>query len=414
MPCRKCDPEEGRGLILTEVDPSKNALIQYIEYPFMGQLEVVSLGVLIPYNGSCGEGIKELKGNDCIQRDAGQEFNNNGKWSPHICSLYSKQLEKDYTKLYIRTQFLHMGRILDNVTKATTESDEVVDTMARSSSDGHSDCAAQGSQLSSSVAIPLNVETKICKKTVICDEEPFDDEIVSCDSHHSDTGHKTEMIRPGDILNYYSHLHVKGDSRGFREATVLSVNPRGKPILVLDNGEFLPSDTEIKRLKVMHRGKLIDHNSIYRRIESFKLRKASQVGIDNVAAGILKESERLGGILQRATEEFQKKAVAEGFAPYDLMNKFKTDKKERQQNLEGELACTPSSKKGKTPSKSNPTSSVQKQKTDATLNKRKAPVKQSIPHTKKKNQKPEDNLSEGEQPFTSSRKRIFHTVCACV
>ena len=81
-----------------------------------------------------------------------------------------------------------------------------------------------------------------------------------------------EPIRPGDVIAYHSHIFVAGDKRGLREARVLSVNANGNPILKLSNGDSLPKDTQIKRIKIMRYGKLEDHNGIFRPIGYFKLK----------------------------------------------------------------------------------------------------------------------------------------------
>jgi len=85
---------------------------------------------------------------------------------------------------------------------------------------------------------------------------------------------KTEPIRPGDVITYTCPIHVAGDKRGIRTASVKAVRPKEKTILILSNGEFLPSDTNIRRIKVMLRKKLTDHPfGVFRKITDFKLRK---------------------------------------------------------------------------------------------------------------------------------------------
>jgi len=132
-----------------------------------------------------------------------------------------------------------------------------------------------------------------------------------------------EPIRPGDVVEYYSHVYVAGDKRGRRIAKVLSVDPERSPILVLDNGECIPSDTQIRRTKVMIGGTLRAHSGIYRPIENFKLIKCLPSGSSGVAAGLAKEVRRVGEVISRNMAEFQEKAQADGFAPMDLMNRYK-------------------------------------------------------------------------------------------
>ena len=133
-----------------------------------------------------------------------------------------------------------------------------------------------------------------------------------------------EPIRPGDVIEYSSFLFVAGDKRGHREATVISVDPNREPVLVLDNGEVLPSDSTIRRTKILLGGKLCAHSGVSRPIQNFVLEKAVMEGrSDKISAGFAKEASRVGGIIRRNMTKFQEKAQAEGFAPMDMMNRYK-------------------------------------------------------------------------------------------
>ena len=133
-----------------------------------------------------------------------------------------------------------------------------------------------------------------------------------------------EPIRPGDVIEYSSFLFVAGDKRGHREATVISVDPNREPVLVLDNGEVLPSDSTIRRTKILLGGKLRAHSGVSRPIQNFVLEKAVMEGrSDKISAGFAKEASRVGGIIRRNMTKFQEKAQADGFAPMDMMNRYK-------------------------------------------------------------------------------------------
>jgi hypothetical protein len=73
------------------------------------------------------------------------------------------------------------------------------------------------------------------------------------------TDKQTKPLWPGDIVEYSHLLFVKGDHRGYREATVLSTDPDRNPVLVLSNGECLPSDTAVKRKSVLEHGQVYKH-----------------------------------------------------------------------------------------------------------------------------------------------------------
>jgi hypothetical protein len=133
---------------------------------------------------------------------------------------------------------------------------------------------------------------------------------------------KKEPIRVGDVISYYSRIFRWGDERGKRIATVLSVDPNRSPILVLDNGEILPEDTKVQRIKVpfhrtvktvLEKGKirkiketvLVDHPGMFRCIEDFKLKVRN--GHIGVQAGIQAEARRLNGIIQKYSSVIEEK-----------------------------------------------------------------------------------------------------------
>ena len=133
-----------------------------------------------------------------------------------------------------------------------------------------------------------------------------------------------EPIRPGDVIEYSSFLFVAGDKRGHREARVISVDPKRDPALVLDNGDVLPNDTRIRRIKVLVGDRLHAHAGVSRPIQSFVLEKAVMKGrSDKMSAGFAKEASRVGGIIRRNMAKFQEKAEADGFAPMDVMQGYK-------------------------------------------------------------------------------------------
>lgn len=118
---------------------------------------------------------------------------------------------------------------------------------------------------------------------------------------------KKEPIRPGDVISYYSHVFVSGDKRGLRTATVLSVDAKGDPVLKLSNGEYLPKDTQIKRIKIIMNGVLEDHKGIYRPIDYFKLRTNK-----NAKIVVETERQRLDKILKNKMKNLKDKIEQEG------------------------------------------------------------------------------------------------------
>lgn len=129
-----------------------------------------------------------------------------------------------------------------------------------------------------------------------------------------------EPLRVGDVIEYYSPIYVAGDPRGLREATVLAIDPKKENPLVLDNAEYIPNDTNVKRVKVMSGGELVDHPGIFRPISRFKLVKAGKA---TMADAVRLQSSRFGGIMRNNMKKMQSKAEADGFAPMDLIVNMK-------------------------------------------------------------------------------------------
>ena len=126
--------------------------------------------------------------------------------------------------------------------------------MSFSSDDGNSDQAlvtAQISQpsLSASTFPPDESQTNPISapasptQSTSEDEEPYALDHSSFSASSITFDQNCEPMKPGDVLLYYTHLYPAGDERGRREATVIDIDPKGKPILTLSNSECLPDDT---------------------------------------------------------------------------------------------------------------------------------------------------------------------------
>ncbi|KAL7483666.1 hypothetical protein ACHAW6_011149 [Cyclotella cf. meneghiniana] len=167
------------------------------------------------------------------------------------------------------------------------------------------------------------------------------------DLNNLDDGISNEPIRPGDVIEYYSPIFVVGDKRGLRQTTVLCVDPKADVILGLSNGECLPEDTRVKRIKVMDGNELVDHPGIYRPIETFKLVAAKAKGY-NTGDGIMNEAARFGDIFRKNVNKMKAAAEAEGFAPMDMVLRFNGGRRANDQNISGQ--SMPSEKKIGNPS----------------------------------------------------------------
>ena len=97
---------------------------------------------------------------------------------------------------------------------------------------------------------------------------------------------------------------LAGDSRGLRETTVISVDPRGKPILTLSNGKYLASDSQVRRIKKMVRKKIIDHShGVFRQMDGFVLKRDGPL---EKSLQPVSESERIFHIVKKNRGELMK------------------------------------------------------------------------------------------------------------
>ena len=320
FPCRECEKEEALGLNISQSwDTNVRTLIQFIEYPTgLGARSLVSRNCLTPYHGN-------------------DDKNNNEKWCAIKCKNYIKHLKKHTPTRYkslksslnvnLKAEILWLGRVLQNVRKMEEEEKE----------------KKKNAKLSKLHDLVIYSDDDDDDDTNVNESDELDEPYTQDwgeDDEYKDIKHasamtlepskKKEPIRPGDVISYHSHVYVSGDKRGLREATVLSVNAKGNPILRLSNGDCLPKDTQIKRIKIVYKKKLVDHNGIFRPIDYFKLTTALHSNIQ-----IQTESQRLQTIIEKNMKSLSKTLEA-NHLPTDMLHSFpsqkhKSMKRKRQQ-----------------------------------------------------------------------------------
>ena len=149
------------------------------------------------------------------------------------------------------------------------------------------------------------------------------------DSDSDDEDENREPLRPGDVIEYNHLVFVAGTN--LCRGKVISINKSRDPMLVLDNGDVLPPETRVRRARVKASTtnvhiRLNNHltTGAFHSIEEFELEDGVLEGHSNaVSAGYAKESKRIGSIIKKNMNAFQKTAEEEGFAPMDVMNKYK-------------------------------------------------------------------------------------------
>lgn len=261
---------------------------------------------LIPFGYRSRDGISFTFNDDYLQRYMQEQ--------KHICR--PSQLEAQ--KLFIERVFNHAIR-MEKESKEDANKDL---------EDYYDDCSVERGN--SRVQFEVNEESDGGEDE---DDDRSDDEeldipytqAISFDPDNFDepmdeNETSNEPLRVGDVIEYYSPIFVAGDPRGLREATVLAIDPKKEYPLVLDNAEYIPNDTSVKRVKVMSGGELVDHPGIFRPISRFKLVKAGRA---TIADAVKMQSSRFGGIMRNNMKKLKSKAEADGFAPMDLIVNMK-------------------------------------------------------------------------------------------
>mmetsp|Transcript_42320 Transcript_42320/g.99276 ORF Transcript_42320/g.99276 Transcript_42320/m.99276 type:complete len:221 (-) Transcript_42320:973-1635(-) len=121
-------------------------------------------------------------------------------------------------------------------------------------------------------------------------------------------GRSFEPLRPGVVITYWSPHYVMGPPRSRLETTVLATRPWGEPMLSLVNGECLPADTQVRRVRVFKYGKVKERPSgVYRRINQFRMTEASREAED---LEVVTEAERVGRAVARGKDAVRRERAA--------------------------------------------------------------------------------------------------------
>ena len=328
QPCRVLSrgaaAERRRGIIANNGTNNRNldgkdTVIQYISLPNIdkGLYKCVNDITLIPFGYTSKDGYSATFNDDYLRR-------------------YMEQNDKTMTSTNLETMKLLLKRAFRHAMEIDRKSRGQAEKDLQDYYDGSSDDDA-------GVAGKVAAGRKRVQFEVMQDSDNSDDGNENCDDdddeNHDDLdlpytqaitfdpddfgeleGRSNEPIRPGDVIEYYCPIYVTGDKRGLRQATVLAVDPSDTMPLVLSNGEGLPNTTKVKRIKVMSGDELVDHPGIFREMNRFKLIK---MGNATAADAIAMEAARFGAVMTKNINKLKEKAIAEGFAPMDLLVNIK-------------------------------------------------------------------------------------------
>mmetsp|Transcript_37853 Transcript_37853/g.81714 ORF Transcript_37853/g.81714 Transcript_37853/m.81714 type:complete len:416 (+) Transcript_37853:188-1435(+) len=249
VPVRVVPKEEVIGLALRAWNEETHHPVQYIQYPHpviksgVGEYATASKRSLSPY----------------YSKDSRID-----QWCSIKFEQYSKQLKRSHKGL--------------EAVDLKTEQSFLRCVLEKSMEEGEQE--KKLSQVDEAVPEKISTSVKDGKVVGIDSEEDDNEEDArgskrSCRRSIDKQEQRTERLRPGDRIEYYAKQFVAGDPGGLREATILSIDPKGDPILTVDAAfTCLEPDHQVKLLQRCRRGKLVDNDGgKYRPINQYTLHK---------------------------------------------------------------------------------------------------------------------------------------------
>lgn len=128
----------------------------------------------------------------------------------------------------------------------------------------------------------------------------------------SQSRRKRDLLRPGEIVQYYLPGRVAGNPDVLRQSVILGINPRNNFPLNLESGDFLEKDHKIRRTLKRVRGKMVEEsNALFRHIGSYSLRRS---GTDEAVAFLRKvqNMKRTRDGHSKAMDDFWQGPIAKG------------------------------------------------------------------------------------------------------
>jgi hypothetical protein len=292
-PVRLASREETVGLMLRDYNGDTECPVQDIQYPHpqlkgqgIGQFDITSKKSLTPYHG---DGV------------------NHNRWCAMKVEQYLKQLKRTYNKnlqpLDLKTEECFLQIVLE---KSLLEEDQ------------------DAKRADVDEAVPEETSTTVKEEQRIDSDSDEDYGLTTgrprLRTRGSSNGvqERTERLRVGDQIAFYTQMGVAGDATAYREATIHAINPKAEHILTIDDAfTNLQPEHQVKRIRRIHRGKLVDHDGQWRSINNYVLKKEGDPdAYRKVLAG---EHARVDGIRQRNKDEMIAKMEKDGFCPKDLL-----------------------------------------------------------------------------------------------
>lgn len=117
-----------------------------------------------------------------------------------------------------------------------------------------------------------------------------------------------EPLNPGDVVHYFHPAFAAGSDLSVRVTQVIATDPSKVDFpLELDNGDLIPRDTRMRRLKEYDNGKLYNHPGIFRDLETFRMKKRSLSSAERkmLPNARQKTMDLLNDILNKANEKLE-------------------------------------------------------------------------------------------------------------
>jgi hypothetical protein len=307
-PVRLAQHDETLGLNLPAYASNKQCPIEYIQYPHkqikghVGQFDTTTKKQLTPYYGQVNDSRYH--------------------WNVSMIDCYSTQLQRKHKGITIEdlvTEHWYLQLVLDKSLAEAVEEERLrnaVDTTTP--------------LLEAEETLPSKDTSKNEQRTNSDSDDDSDDDDNAKNgstsrrktrADKSGLQDKTEPLRVGDRIAYFPQQGTAGQASNRREATVLSIDPKGPHILTIDDAfTNLQPDHLVQRIARLHRGKLVPNdNGIWRPINTFVLKKE---GDPDAYSKVLRgEQASVNEMKQRLQQSAMTKMKEDGFCLEDVFQK---------------------------------------------------------------------------------------------
>jgi hypothetical protein len=299
-PVRVATREETVGLMLPEYNGETECPVQYIQYPhpqYKGKdnclFDIASKKQLTPYH---------------------EDSTDQKHWCATKVEQYLKQLKRAHKNLQpvdLKTEECFLQIVLG---KSLLEKEQ------------------DATRANVDEAVPEEISTKVNEdnKRIEYDSDDDDDDddyggnttgrprLRTTRGTSSGVQERTERLRVGDHIAFYTQMGVAGDANAYREATIHGIDPQAEHMLIIDDAfTNLQPDHQVKRIRRLHRGKLVDHEGQWRSINNYILKKE---GDPDAYRKVLEgEHARVNEIRLRKKDEMIAKMEKDGFCPKDML-----------------------------------------------------------------------------------------------